>query len=86
MRHLVLALSALAALASGTSAQAHQVCDAWGRCWEQPDPGEAIVGGVIHELIPHHHHDWDHHDWDHGYYYHHHHHHHHHHDEEDDDE
>ena len=79
---------------SGARAQgidlAHVVCDAYGRCWEQPDPG-GDIGGVIGGLIGgggHYHDDYDHHDWHHHHDdWHHHHedwHHHHWHDGDDD--
>ena len=83
INHILLAVVGGIALVTAASAQAHTVCDEYGRCWEQADPGEAIVNGIIGGFIGHHRRDddWDHHnyrhhdDWDH----------HHHHDDYDED-
>ena len=81
IKHILIAVVGGIALVTAASAQAHTVCDEYGRCWEQVDPGEAIVNGIIGGITGQHHHhdDWDHHhdDWDHY--------HHHHHDEDDED-
>ncbi len=82
MRNLVLAIALAAltapALVIGTPAQAHEVIDAWGHHYWQPDETgpEDIIGGIAHAIIPHGHHErhgyrdrrheWDHDRWMHG--------------------